>query len=187
MGRLRIAALVIGMMAAAAPAWAQTPYSGLLTGHLGVASGGDQRGGRVSSGAAIAVLEERGLGAEVDFGFSGNLDDTRFDRGHLRSLMVNLLGALPTGMRIRPYLTGGVGLLHVHAATRPDDPGVSRLDFGFNAGAGAFYEVNEFVSLRGDVRYIRNLDRHEDLAGIADGFLDYWRTSVGVSFTWPLR
>lgn len=186
-GRLRIAALAIVVMAASAPAGAQTPYRGLLTAHLGVAAGGDQRGSRVSSGAALAVLEERGLGAEVDFGFSGNLDDARFDRGHLRAVMVNVLGVLPLDLPIRPYVTGGVGLLHVHAAVRPDEPGTSRLDVGFNAGVGGLYEVNEFVSLRGDLRYFRHLDRHEDLVTIAEGFLDYWRTSVGVAFTWPLR
>jgi hypothetical protein len=46
---------------------------------------------------------------------------------------------------------------------------------------------DDATGVRGDVRYFRYLQRHDDLPLRDNGFFDYWRTSIGVTFAWPIR
>jgi hypothetical protein len=41
--------------------------------------------------------------------------------------------------------------------------------------------------IRGDVRYFRLFDRPEGLVLRDTGFFDYWRISIGATFSWPIR
>jgi len=40
--------------------------------------------------------------------------------------------------------------------------------------------------VRGDVRYFRFLESHPDLLLTSNGF-DFWRVSIGATFSWPIR
>lgn len=169
----------------ASVAGAQPIYTGQFTGHLGGVFSGDVRDGTLAGGASIAVLDAEGLGAELDLAHSGDYDG-RFADSSLTSLMVNLMGVLPAP-RIRPFAVVGVGLIRIRAEGSATAPDASRTDFGFNAGGGLSYVVNDAVALRGDVRYLRFLRNHPDIDPIAAGRFDYWRASVGATYSWPLR
>src|SRR5690606_36928719 len=132
---------------AARPAGAQS-YTGLLTGHLGASHGGDIRGARVTFGATLAVIEDgNGLGVELDVAHTASIGDDRFTDSGVTSGMLNFVASYPKPLLVRPYLSLGAGVLHVRAEGRSGEGVVSRTDFGFNAGAGAAYPLNEMFEV----------------------------------------
>lgn len=48
------------------------PISGVLTGHIGTATGHDGAGTTLSLGGSVAVVEQTGWGAEFDAGFASD-------------------------------------------------------------------------------------------------------------------
>lgn len=160
-------------------------YTGLLSGHVGVAAGGDVRGSSATFGAGMAVIGDTGIGAEVDLGHTRGFDGGRFDSSAITSLMINAIGMRPQS-NIRPFVSAGVGLLRARTSFESGPPSTSRTDWGFNAGAGVLYMFHDAFGVRGDVRYFRYFQRHDDLPLLNGGFFDFWRTSVGVTFQWPI-
>jgi opacity protein-like surface antigen len=128
------------------------------------------------------------IGGEFDFGYSPSFFGTENDFGNNNVLtgMGNVIVGIPiggtSGGGVRPYLTGGVGLIRTQIDGLFDEvDGVSNNDFGFNLGAGVMGYFNDHVGLRGDIRYFRNL--HEDDDSDIDfdlGGFDFWRASIGL-------
>jgi hypothetical protein len=162
-----------------------TAVTGILTGHIGAARGGDITAGGLTPGASIAIVETTGIGAELDFAHTRTFSDV-FDDSAITSFMVNALGLWPHPT-LRPFLEGGIGLVRVRAALDNGQAVVSRTDWGINAGGGVLFMFNDAVGVRGDLRYFRLLQRHDDIPLNDPGFFDFWRASVGVSWTWPVR
>jgi opacity protein-like surface antigen len=181
-----VAIPVLLATATAASAQGGALYTGVLTGHVSTADGGDVREGGLTLGASVGVIDEGGLGVEVDLGHTREFDDLRFVESGITSLMVNFLGSHP-GPRFQPFIVAGVGLLRVRTALALGEPVTSRTDWGFNGGGGLTYMFNDAVGVRGDVRYLRYFQRHDDLPLLDNGFFDYWRTSIGVTFAWPIK
>jgi opacity protein-like surface antigen len=105
--------------------------------------------------------------------------------------MANLTLGAPIGGQsgggIRPYASGGVGIIR----SKIDDPldlfEVDSTDFGFNVGAGVAGFFTDNIGIRGDVRYFRSLEDIEsdveDLdLDVSLGDLRFWRGTVGVTF-----
>ncbi len=161
-------------------------YTGMLTPHVGAAHSGDIEDSGVTPGMSLTVVELGRLGAELDLSHALQFDDSRFAESGITSLMINVLGMSPDETA-RPFVVAGVGLLRVRASLADGESIASRTDWGFNAGGGLLYMVNEAVGIRGDVRYFRYFQRHDDLPLVDDGYFDFWRTSVGVTFAWPIR
>jgi opacity protein-like surface antigen len=170
----------------APPAAAQSLFTGLLTGHIGAARGGDVRDATRTAGASLAVIDRSGYGAEIDIGHTGSLDEEFFRDGSVTSFTLNFIAVYPEGP-FRPFVNVGAGLFRLRTALAIDQPVVVNTETGWDAGAGLFYTVNEFLSLRGDLRYFRLFERPENLVLRDSGFFDYWRTSIGATFTWPIR
>ena len=177
-----IAAVLVSARVEAQPAL----YYGMLTPHIGTSAGGDISERGVTPGVSLAVVDSGGLGAEIDLGHSRRVDADRFSESAVTSLMVNFVG-MWTSLPVRPFVVAGAGLLRVRTETPDDSVLTSRTDLGFNAGACALYVFNDIVGIRGDVRYFRYFQRHDDLPLTDNGFFDYWRTSVGVTLSWPIR
>ena len=47
--------------------------------------------------------------------------------------------------------------------------------------------LNDAFGIRGDVRYLRLFERHDDIPFVNNGYFDYWRTSIGLTWTWPMK
>jgi opacity protein-like surface antigen len=201
--RLSVAtAAVLALVAAPATAsadWLFTPFVGANFG--GNANFGDfddfddEVERRVDFGASLGWMGEGVIGFEADFGYSPNffqdtVGDGNFEFGdnNVTTLMANLLVGVPvggqTGPGIRPYGSGGLGLIRTHVDAGDFFDELDNNDFGFNVGAGLHGFFNDNVGLRGDVRYFRSLEDNEpdnefDL-GLSD--FDFWRATVGVTF-----
>ena len=184
-GQIAAAAILTMLLATSADAQPAL-YTGLLTGHIGIASGGNVQESGLTLGGSVAVLDITGLGAEIDLGYTGEYDDARLAESNITSFMVNFLGAYPNP-RFRPFIVAGVGVLRLGTALAPGTPDESNSDWAYDAGGGLIYMVNDALGIRGDVRYLRFFQRHDDIPFVNNGYFDYWRTSIGLTFSWPIR
>ncbi|MBY0495337.1 MAG: porin family protein [Cyanobacteria bacterium] len=172
------------LLASAIDAAAQSggTYTGFLTGHLGAVTGGDVSDARGTLGASVSVHDLSGWGAEIDFGRTA---DARSGRQILdvTSYMVNAVWVRPDGF-IRPFGSGGAGILQVNGCDSPCGVRARTYDFGISAGGGAYVALSDIAALRGDLRYFWSSADHVDLRR-PDNF-NYWRLSVGVTYMWTL-
>lgn len=161
---------------------------GFFSPWAGVNFGSDPANGRGSFGVSAGYMGAGIIGGEFDFGYSPSFFGTENDFGNNNVLtaMGNVIIGVPIGGTrgggVRPYVTGGVGLIRTQIDGLLDDiDGVSNNDFGFNLGAGVMGYFNDHVGLRGDLRYFRNLNEHDDNQIDFDlGNFDFWRASIGL-------
>ena len=106
------------------------------------------------------------------------------------ALMGNLVLTTPRGWNeygLRPFVSGGFGLLHASAQDLDEVELFSKPVnlFGYNIGGGAVGFLSERVGLRFDLRYFSEV-RPKDDPEIDFSFgpveLSYWTTGVGVVF-----
>ena len=163
-------------------------FTGFATGSIGLARGGDVADSGWTPGGSIAIYDPSGWGAELDLAYVREFDKARFLESSVTSLMLNVTGIFRDEVAlVRPYLVGGVGLLRARVCAAGCLTAVSRTDVGFDAGGGVFVLFNEAFGARGDVRYFRNLQKDVDLPLTDNGFLDFWRISIGATISWPIR
>jgi opacity protein-like surface antigen len=175
-------------VATAAPFWTPAPAraEGYASPWGGVIFGSSANNGRGSVGIDAGGMGGGIIGGEVDFGYSPSFFGVQTDFGHntVIDLMGNLIIGVPIGgthgAGVRPYVTGGLGLIR----TQIDGGTLARVSsssnqFGWNVGAGVMGYFSDHVGVRGDVRYFRdasgNLVNNIDL-----GALHFWRASFGV-------
>jgi opacity protein-like surface antigen len=159
-------------------------FTGLLSGHIGIAANGDVRDATAMPGASLAVLDANGLGVELDVSHAGDFDDSQFVDSSITTVMLNFVAAYPHD-RIRPFLIAGGGVLRVRAA--PDGGSAAgKTDAAWNAGGGVLYMFSEAFALRADVRYFRHAGRQEAFPLGGNDRLEFVRTSFGVTFSWPM-
>lgn len=139
------------------------------------------------------------LGAEVDLAYfprffepTGPQDrPSPFDNGGVTSLSGNLLLTVPVSFTrdsLRPYVVGGLGVLHVGISDVINVFPVDRDILALNLGGGAIGMLSEHAGLRFDIRRIRTVrdaPAPTSLTPILGGTgvsLSYWRATVGVTF-----
>jgi opacity protein-like surface antigen len=169
----------------------------LITPFFGTAFGGsttllDLDVGAVSSkhwtfGASAAWLSDRVLGVEGDFatvpGFFQNSGGNGLVIGsRVTTLTGNVIAALPlsvTRESLRPYVTGGLGLVRARAE---DLVGLQSVDsLGLQLGAGAIGLISQRAGVRFDLRHSRALSRDLTLRGERTSKLSFWRATFGVT------
>lgn len=191
-------AVTVAAPAKASADWLFTPFIGMnFGGGFGDDFGDfeDEFENRSTFGASLAWMGAGVLGFELDFGYSPNFfepteGDGDFDYGsnNVTTLMANVVLGAPiggqTGKGIRPYASGGVGIIRSKIDGADDFFDVSSNDWGFNVGGGVVGFFTDNIGLRGDVRYFRSIaeDQDDDDFDISLGSFNFWRGSVGVTF-----
>jgi hypothetical protein len=179
----------VALIAAPTPARAEgyvTPWVGANWG-----SGNNVDNGRAAFGINAGGMGAGIIGGEVAFGYSPSFFGTQNDFGNntVIDLMGNIIIGVPvggtSGKGIRPFVTGGIGLLRTQIdGGSLADVSSSNNMLGWNAGAGVMGYFNDHVGLRGDLRYTRGFEDLNtgntviDLDG--NNQLKYWRVSAGV-------
>lgn len=203
--KFAITSVLALMMFAGAPAkasadWLFTPFFGMnWGGNAGFTDLGgdfeDEFEQKMNFGASLSWMGAGALGFEVDFGYSPNFfqntagdDDFEFGDSNVTTLMANLKVGVPFGGQhgggIRPYGSGGIGLIK----SRIDDPDdlfeLNSTDWGINIGGGVTGFFNDKFGLQGDVRYFRSIQDNEpdDEFDLALGSFNFWRGTVGLVF-----
>ena len=185
--------LVLGswfLVPATAAAQRSATLTGFATGFAGRGDGGaDITESGWKPGASIAIVGESGVGTEVDIWQLRDFDPARFAESRVTAFLLNAIGVWTDATAlVRPYVVGGVGLLRSRVCAFTCEQQVSRTALGFDAGAGAFVLWNETLGARADFRYIRYLQRQDVLPLDNDaGYFSFWRTSIGVTISWPIR
>ena len=160
---------------------------------------------RFNFGGSLAVMGGGIFGFEVDFNYTPNF--FQFTEGpedfellnvdsSLTTVMGNIVIGIPvggsSGPGVRPYFTGGVGLMRGNIAADELLENLSTNDLALNVGGGLHIFFTDNIGFRGDVRYFRDLaqtdddDPAEDDDFFDEDFamtdFDYWRATVGVTF-----
>ena len=194
-----LAGCVLATPATASADWMITPFLGANFG--GSASFGDfndfddEFERRVDMGASFAWMGAGIVGFEADFGWSPNFfentggsADFEFGDNNVTTLMANLLVGAPiggqTGPGLRPYGTGGIGLIRTRIDGGDFFNDLHTNDFGFNVGFGVHGFFTDNVGIRGDLRYFRSLADNEpdDEFDLALSDFDFWRATAGITF-----
>jgi hypothetical protein len=175
---LFVAALLMPQTARAADAFV-VPW-------IGGNAGGPTGASLVDLGASLGVSAADVIDVDVDFGYSPGY----FGSGVTSSLvtaMGDVTFGLPFGKRsaprIRPYITGGLGLIRSHLEIVPAAYRTTRDDFGVAFGGGLTVDTSNHVGVRADLRYLQTLQ--ETMSGDSftqpgAGRLHFWRTSIGL-------
>ena len=203
-GKLFLSGLVAVMAVAATPTRASADW--LFTPFIGSAFGGKANFGdfnnfedeverRVTFGASLGWMGSGIVGAEVDFGFSPNFfqntsgdGDFAFGDSNVTTLMGNVIIGAPIGGQrgpgLRPYVSGGAGLIRTKVDGGDFFDSLDTNDFGVNVGGGIHGFFNDNVGIRGDIRYFRSLQDNEpdDEFDLALADFNFWRATVGITF-----
>jgi hypothetical protein len=145
-------------------------------------------GGRKAFGVTGGYMGAGVIGGEVDFGYSPSFfgDKSDFGSNNVLTTMANLIVGIPIGgthgAGVRPYVTGGIGLIRTSYGNFLNFNAVSNNDFGYNIGAGVMGYFNSHFGLRGDVRYFRNLQNNSssNTLNLDLGGFHFWRASLGL-------
>jgi hypothetical protein len=180
--------LMTTIAAVSAPAAARA--EGYFSPWVSANGGSNFDNGRAGFGINAGGMGAGIIGGEVDFGWSPSFFGTKNDFGNnsIIDLMGNVIVGVPVGgthgAGIRPFVTGGVGLLR----TQIDGGSLTNISasdnmVGWNAGAGVMGYFNDHFGLRGDVKYLRAFEDPNTGIGIIDdnaGRFHYWRAAIGV-------
>ena len=172
--------------------WFVTPWVGLKFGGSTNFTDWEQSIGekKLVLGGSGGVLGSEFFGIEVDFGYAPRFFERTNDqvvRSNVTTLMGNIVIAVPlrlTRDSLRPYIVGGVGLMHVTI-----EEGTHRFDvdtnlLGLNVGGGAIGRLTNRASIRFELRRFSNLTEPGEPVLIIDNgrtLLSFWRAAVGVT------
>jgi hypothetical protein len=145
---------------------------------------------RWNFGAAVTFAGAGPIGAEALFIYTtGFLDDKeRSDvtNGRTLALMGNIVVAPSRRWNeygLRPFVSGGLGLLHTAVDERFDLLSYRNNLLGYNVGGGAVGFVTDTIGLRFELRYLAQLGPGaEGGAAFGRARLRYWVTTIGVVF-----
>ena len=182
----RLTALAVSLLLlGATPARADV----LLTPFLGVTFGGETPNEQVNFGVSLAFLGAGIFGFEIDAALTPNFFDSgdgsvELEDSNVSTFMGNLMLAVPPPIPLRPYASGGVGIVRTRATSVGNVFDLDENSFGVNFGGGVIGQFSDRVGVRGDVRYFRSIqdsDGGDDIDLDLGGF-NFWRGSLGVTF-----
>ena len=107
-------------------------------------------------------------------------------RRNFTTVTGSLIVTAPLGLTresLRPYVVGGLGLMHVGIGDRINFVPVDRNLLGLNLGGGAMGMLNDRAGLRFDLRHVRSIRDDQAPSATAQSRvrLSYWRATVGVA------
>ena len=200
---------VTGMAKPASADWLFTPYLGITfsgaANTIDVDNFDEEFRRRTNFGASLAAMSGGIFGLEFDFNHTrnffqiteggGDVDFFDVDSG-LTTLMGNVIIGIPvggsTGGGVRPYFSGGAGLMRANIKVEDLLEDLSTNDLAVNVGGGVHVFFGDNIGIRGDLRYFRGLEQQDDDDPLEDDDFfdedfgledfDYWRATIGLTF-----
>lgn len=191
MGRVAVSAFMV--LASVSPARADfflTPFAAIkFAGNSRIVDLDDGASNtKFALGAIVGALGDGLFGMEADVTYvprffersSGSL----VARSHVLTVMGNLMIAAPrdlTGYGLRPFISGGGGLMHISI---DDVAGIFPIDsnlFGINVGGGAVGPLTNVLDVRFDLRYFKSISTESTESLRTGAALSYWRAAVGLT------
>lgn len=137
---------------------------------------------RISYGLTVGALKGGIIGLEEDFAYAPDFfgKSASFSNNVL-TLMTNLVVSVPAGP-VRPYLSGGVGILRTRVPLTLDTlVSTTNTHFGYDIGGGVMLLLPHHLGVRGDYRYVRSAK--EDIIEIFSSSgtrVSFHRVSIGL-------
>lgn len=186
-------AALLALSAAAAPAradWHLAPFAGVKFGGATTLVLNNAAGDtKLVYGATVTWVGHGIFGLEGDVGlvshyFEGDASSL-VRSSQVTTVMGNLVVTAPLGWTresLRPYVSGGAGLVR---ATMDDASNVfsfRRSLGGYNLGGGVVGFVTPFTGVKWDVRYFRAWGPRGEATTFGSARLNFWRATMGIVF-----
>jgi hypothetical protein len=198
---LAVGVLIAGTSAPAAADWQLTPFLGITFHGQTTLIDNESAVGKAHwhFGGAVGFVGSGIIGAEGLIVYTpgffqqdnppaiGGVPPPDVVESRALAIMGNVILTTPRRWNeygLRPFFSGGIGLLRASAKDSFDIQPVSANLLGYNIGGGAVGFLTERAGLRFDLRYFSNLKPSDSDEGIAIGRvqLSYWTASAGVVF-----
>jgi opacity protein-like surface antigen len=173
--------------------WFFTPFIGTTFGtqtSFVLPEAGAGSGAQLIFGGSAALLSRGIFGVEADYGYAPRFFERDNRAGLTSGSNVNTLSgsaifAVPlsvTRESLRPYVTGGLGLMHAAAKDTNFDITTFDANFvGFNVGGGAIGLISPRTGFRFEIRHFRSVQNALNaLTGESSARLSFWRATIGV-------
>jgi len=192
----RTAALLVAVVLCGSPREARADY--LFIPFIGGAFGGrtafldlEQGAGatQLIFGGSAGWLSAGVLGVEGDFAYAPRFFETDNVGGSILSSNIltlngSVIVAVPQSVSeygLRPYLVGGLGLIHSGINYNVLVDPVDDNSLSLNVGAGAIGFLTRRTGVRFELRHFRTLERQvNEASGETGTRLSFWRATVGV-------
>ena len=184
--------LLFSVPASARAEWHLTPFLGLTFKGDTTLIDHEQAAGKThwTFGGSVALMGGGPVGVEglvtytPGFFQQENMPPPDIVDSRTLAIMGNVVLTTPRSWNpygLRPFVSGGIGLLHATATDSFELTPVNTNLLGYNVGGGAVGFLNDRVGLRFDLRYFSNLKPSDDPENaIGRVHLSYWTGSVGV-------
>jgi hypothetical protein len=187
-------ALWLGMPAPAVAEWQIRPFVGFKFGSATTFADFDK-----AIGTTNVVLGGSGgwlgdiFGLEADFGRSPGFFEVDpppsielVNNSAVTTLTGNVVIALPSrlaGYGLRPYFSGGFGLMHVDVVGRFEAFTINRTLPALSLGGGVTGFLNQRIGVSWDIRRLGTLRGEGETAGnsLGDEQLSFWRATMAVA------
>ena len=185
--------MIVGSPPPVQAEWHFTPIAGFtMFGNTSVFDAEDATNKRhFNVGGSVSLLGSGIFGAEVltiwTPGFFQHGDVDLIDSSRTITGMANVVVTTPrrwTEYGLRPFVSGGFGLMHARASSTENVFPIVVDTAGFNIGGGAIGFLTDRTGLRFDVRYHSTLNRmdDDDVPSIGPVHLRYVTASIGIVF-----
>ena len=166
------------------------PFVGLkIAGHTNLVDLEQGAGEKKATfGASAAALSDGLLGVSADVEHTPHFFERAARGGLVRqssvtTVMGNVIVAVPlriTQESLRPFVVGGVGLMHANVQDVLGLFNTSSNLVGMNIGGGAIGFVSPRVGARFELRHFKNLSQDNRAVTFGTTRLSYWRLTAGL-------
>jgi len=168
-----------------------------VTPSLGVTFGNPSAQGRADFVADLGwIPRTEPIGLELDVTYAPSFFGNQgpYGQNSVTTVMGNVVIAggsarrsgffAPSRSSTRPYVSGGIGILHEVVTTPVPVNKISNNDLGLNFGFGLMAFTRRPFGVRGDLRYFRDLinNQNGNTTNIDFGSFHFWRAGIGVIF-----
>jgi hypothetical protein len=129
------------------------------------------------------------IGVEADLGYSPDFftpggNQKLVSSSNVTTLTGNIIVGVPIGggLGVRPYVSGGLGLIRPSLKDPSELFTFKHNDFGGDVGGGVMAFLAQHVGIKGDIRYFRSLTHPTGANGfdIDFGTFSFWRATGGL-------
>lgn len=143
---------------------------------------------RFTLGGMAGVLGDGAFGVEADVTyvprFFERSSGTLVARSHVLTIMGNVMLAVPrriTGYSLRPFMSGGAGLMHVNIDDVIEVLPVDSNLFGVNIGGGAMGPLTDLLDVRFELRWFKSVTTGGETPLLPRSALSFWRAAIGLT------
>jgi hypothetical protein len=180
------------LLASAAPAradWHLAPFAGVKFGGATTLVDLDDAAGahKLAYGGTVTWLGRGILGVEGDIGIVSNYfeegDDSQVRSSQVATAMGNVVVTAPLGWTrdsLRPYVSGGLGLVRARMDDSLNVFSFRRNMGGYNVGGGVVGFITPFTGVKWDVRYFKGWGPSGEGTTFGSARLSFWRGTMSL-------